>query len=118
LSQPGNGLAPSLPLQEQNTLEMQDPENTQDFDKAYLKLIGKYSKEQGGELLIPNSDLYRYNTTEKFDPVKKQREIQESEMKRQTKIDQMKLEQEQKEVADCTFEPVMHTSKMHLNSTA
>lgn len=30
-------------LQPDQTMELQDPENTSDFDKAYLKLVGKYA---------------------------------------------------------------------------
>jgi hypothetical protein len=46
--------------QQELTMELQDPENTTDFDKAYLQLVGKYANENGGELLVPNQDLYRY----------------------------------------------------------
>jgi hypothetical protein len=49
----------------------QDPESTADFDKAYLKLVGKYAKENGGDLLVPGQDMYRYQTMKKFDPKQK-----------------------------------------------
>lgn len=61
----------------QETFDNQDPENTADFDKAYNRLIGKYSREQGGDLLIPGQDMDRYNSAKRFNPKQKSQEIRD-----------------------------------------
>jgi hypothetical protein len=59
-----------------------DPEHTADFDRAYLKLVGKYSREAGGDLLIPGTDMYRYETAKKFNPKEVQEKIDQFEEKK------------------------------------
>lgn len=36
-----------------------DPENELDFGVAYKKLVKKLNKESGGNMLVPESDLFK-----------------------------------------------------------
>lgn len=81
-----------------------DPEKEADFGRAYQKLVSKFYKEQGGNILIPDMDLEMVDAA-KVDIGEVQRRIIESQKKKDEKIRIMKAIQEEKEIEGCTFAP-------------
>jgi hypothetical protein len=53
-----------------------DPEREADFDKAYQKLVQKFYKEQGPNMLIPDEDLNKVES-QKINISEQQMRIQE-----------------------------------------
>lgn len=46
----------------QEEMQQPDPEREADFDKAYQKLVQKFYKEQGPNMLIPDEDLNKVDS--------------------------------------------------------
>lgn len=79
-----------------------DPEREADFDKAYQKLVQKFYKEHGNNMLIPDEDLNKVDS-QKVNIEELQRRIEEGARKKEERMMMMKQEREMKEIEGCTF---------------
>ena len=95
-------------IEEENMLP--DPEREADFDKAYQKLVQKFYKEQGPNMLIPDEDLNKAEPA-KVNIAEKQRKMYEQLQKKEEKLQMMREIQEQKALEGCTFAPERVTKK-------
>ncbi|CDW71596.1 UNKNOWN [Stylonychia lemnae] len=88
-----------------------DPENEQDFRKAYQRLVEKLGKEEGAHLLIPQDDLKKMQQSQKLRVEDIQQKVIQFEDKKRQKIHLLKEEKESKEIEECIFTPQIMTRK-------
>jgi hypothetical protein len=88
-----------------------DPENEQDFGVAYKKLVKKLNAESGGNMLVPESDLFKLHNSVPLNMEEVSEKIQSFQDKKRQKIQFMKELQAQKELEECNFAPTIATRK-------
>lgn len=74
---------------EEQENEAPDPENEQDFRKAYDKLVQKYYNEHGANMLIPEEDYQRVDQ-QKIDVKELQKRIETDLQRKEQKLQAMR----------------------------